>query len=99
MKQNHFNTPNLLAIMANDNDFTWNHIYNKYAAVMYGSIFNLTNNRQLAEKIFIEAFVGLKTDGTLLQVKPSITLFLFWYAEEFAKKYLLHQASISNNDE
>ena len=78
----------LKTLLKNDRNLGWIAIYDKYAAVMYGNILNLTKDKALAEKIFIVAFKSLKEDQRGISIPCSIPLYLCAYAKQVTQKYL-----------
>lgn len=50
----------------------WENLYNKYAMLMYGIIYNLTDDRKIVEEIFKDAFSHLKENQ--IPSKPGYTL-------------------------
>lgn len=78
----------LKILLKNDSNLGWIAIYDKYAAVMYGNILNITKDKALAEKIFIAAFKSLKEDHINTSIPCSIPLYLCTYAKRVTQKYL-----------
>ena len=78
----------LKTLLKNDRNLGWIAIYDKYAAVMYGNILNITKDKALAEKVFIAAFKSLKEDQRGISIPCSIPLYLCAYAKRVTQKFL-----------
>ena len=78
----------IATILPQENNNNWPIIYDKYAAVMYGSILSLINNKPMAELIFIQAFKSLKEDNHPIPLHCSTAVFLSIYAKKFAAQYI-----------
>jgi hypothetical protein len=78
----------LVEMVIENNLYAWHCIYDKYAALMYGNILCITQDRLLAEKIFINAFTSLKEDKNFISANCSMPLFLCMYAKKFKNQYL-----------
>ena len=88
LTKNHQTDSQLKTLLKNDQNSGWNAIYDKYAAVMYGNILNIINDKVLAEKIFIVAFKSLKESELNLSTSCSITLYLCAFGKKIAIEYL-----------
>jgi len=66
----------------------WEYVYEKYSGIMYGIIYNLTEDRTLAEEIFIETFVQLKEKKILLNINYEIRPCILRYTNTFARHQL-----------
>jgi|GEM_PF-3040018 len=51
---------NIIAMLQANNPLPWVNLYDKYASAMFGLICNLTEDKLLAEEIFVNAFRELK---------------------------------------
>ena len=71
-----------------DNKIAWEHIYNKYASIMYGIIQNLTSNKEISEEIMIEVFVNLKRNKLLQGVETTLCRTLVIQTYHITTKYL-----------
>jgi len=49
----------IVVVLQENNPLAWEHLYDKYALAMYGLICNLTEDKLLAEEIFMNAFLEL----------------------------------------
>ena len=78
-----------------NNSSAWNTLYDTYAALMYGNILNITKNKNLAEEIFITAFVRLKKDNKLVPVQCSISLYLCAYVKKIALEHMNTKISLN----
>ena len=74
----------LLILLRENNPFAWNCIYDKYAALMYGNILNITQSKKIAEMIFVQAFIKLKKQNRPFPLECSMPNFLCMYAKKFA---------------
>jgi len=74
----------LLAMLKENNFSAWEALYKKYAAAMYGLICKLTDNKEIADAIMIDAFVELKTKNILAQVKHALCYSLLRFTNTFA---------------
>ena len=72
----------------------WSSIYDKYAAVMYGNILAIINNKAMAELIFIKAFESLKADNNIIPIHCSTAVFLSIYAKKFASQFISQDLAI-----
>lgn len=78
----------ILSMIAENNMDAWGHLYDKYAAAMYGIICNLTDDRSLAELILKEAFIQLKEKQILSKATYSICPYLLRHTHTFARQQL-----------
>ena len=78
----------LKTLLKTDRTSGWIAIYDKYAAVMYGNILNITKDKALAEKIFIVAFKRLKEDQSKVLICCSIPLYLCTFGKKITMEYL-----------
>lgn len=85
----------LKRLLKSNKNSAWNAIYDKYSAVMYGNILNITKNKVLAEKIFVEAFKSLKEDNKHVPAQCSIILYLCAYAKKITIEHM--NPKIPNN--
>ena len=82
-------------LLKSNNGSAWNTLYDKYAAVMYGNILNITKNKALAEEIFIVAFIRLKKDNKHVPVECSIALYLCAYVKKITMEYIENKISLN----
>ena len=75
-------------LLKRNSNSAWNTLYDKYAALMYGNILNITKNKALAEEIFIFAFIRLKNDNKNVPVQCSISLYLCAYVKKITLEYM-----------
>lgn len=62
----------LIPMFAKNDPSVWEHIYDNYAPMMYGTILKLTQNETLAGELLEQAFLDLKKKNILLQVSNTI---------------------------
>lgn len=72
-----------------NNSHNWEELYNNYAAIMYGVIYHITQDKKTAENIFTEAFCGLKNDFEAGQTP--VAFYLWKYAAKKAMEHLRNQ--------
>lgn len=78
----------LKSLLKTNKNSGWMAVYDKYAAVMYGNIFNITKDKALAEKIFIVAFKRLREDQSEVLICCSIPLYLCTFGKKITMEYL-----------
>ena len=66
----------ILIMLEGNNSQGWEHLYNKYAPIMFGAIFRITDNRKLADEILIQSFIQLKKNNLLCETKKLLTVYL-----------------------
>ena len=71
-------------MLAKNNLAAWEHIYDKYAAVMYGVIDKLTPDKNLSEEILVNVFLQLKEKHNFSGPSHSLCAFLLRYTYNFA---------------
>ena len=81
----------ILSMLAKNNLAAWEHIYDKYAAAMYGLIIKVTGDKNFAEEILANVFLELKEKQNISGPSYSLCAFLLRYSYNFA----IHQ--INNN--
>ena len=75
--------------LLNKNDITaWAHIYDKYASMMYGIIYNMTGNEVIAGAILTEVFAGLKEEKLLSRINTALCHSLVRHTHKLTIKYL-----------
>ena len=67
---------------------SWEGLYDEYAGIMYGMIYNLTGDKELAEKILLSFFVRLKKEGAILKIEHGLCIFLLRYTYNFTLQQL-----------
>lgn len=78
----------IIILLEENNLLAWEKLYDKYAAAMFGLICNLTNDKTLAEEIFITAFLQLKENQILSKVKFSLYPTLLRHTFSYTTKRL-----------
>ncbi len=78
----------IVSMLAKNNLSAWEHLYDKYAPMMYGAIFKITGNAPMAEEIFKECFLQLKENDNLSEVKVTLCPFLLRHAHSVTLNYL-----------
>ena len=71
----------------------WANLYDKYAAVMYGFILQLTEETAVADEILLQSFLGLKLDSSLLRLKKTLCIGILVHTHTYALK-ILHKRAI-----
>lgn len=78
-----------IVAMLTENDLSaWESLYDKYASIMYGAVFQITKDERLAGAIFQESFLELKKNKNILKVKTGLCVFLLKYTHKFTFNYL-----------
>ncbi len=78
----------VILLLLENNLLAWDSLYDKYSSAMYGIILNLTDDKTLAEEIFIPAFIQLKENQILANVKYALCPTLLIYTFNYTTKYL-----------
>jgi len=80
----------IITLLLENNLLAWESLYDKYSSAMFGIILNLTDDKTLAEEIFIAAFLQLKEKQILANVKyalcPTLLRYTFNYTTEYLKR-------------
>ena len=74
----------IFLLLKKNNRHIWEYIYDKYSPAIYGIICSITDDKVLAEKIFIDAFVEVKEKQVLLKISHSICVHLLRFTYQFA---------------
>ena len=75
-------------VLAQNNKIAWEHIYDKYAVMMYGFILDLTHDEKVAGEIYRETFVEIKDKKSHSRLQIDICNKLLLYTSKTAAKYL-----------
>ena len=78
----------ILALIAENDIEGWQLLYDKYAPIIYGIICSITDNKTIAEEIFVQAFLKIKRNNIVLNTDVSICICLVQYTYTFAKEKL-----------
>ncbi len=78
----------IVTMLEENNLSAWEHLYDKYAPIMYGAIFQITGDGTMSEEIFKECFLQLKENNNLLEAKTALCPFLLRHAHSITLKYL-----------
>lgn len=78
----------IIAMLHDNNPLAWGNLYNKYASAMYGLIYNLTEDKLLAEEIFTNAFLELKQKQILSKIKYALYPIILRYTYSYTIKHL-----------
>ncbi len=78
----------IISMLMVDHLLAWEQLYDQYAAPMYGLICALTDDKILAEEIFMDAFVQLKERKVLENTKTGLAPVLLGYTFSHATKHL-----------
>jgi len=89
----------IIKMIKDNNFFAWECLYEKYSASIYGLICKLSNNKKIAEEIFTDVFLQLKTKNIIPQVKHALCPTLLRFTYSFILKELKQRGvnSISYN--
>ena len=85
---NHISDERMLTMFNKNDANAWVYLYDKYAAAMYSIVWHFTDNNEVANKIFTEAFLQLKEKNILSKVGYALCPFLLRYMHNFASQYL-----------
>ena len=78
----------ILIMLKEKNPLVWGYLYDKYAAAMFGLIFNLTKDKLMAEDIFIKTFLSLKETLILTKIEFALYSNLLRFTHFYATTYL-----------
>ncbi len=79
----------IITLLEENNLLAWKKLYDKYATAMYGLICNLTDDKTLAEEIFVAVFLQLKEKQILSKVKYGLCPTLLRYTFSYTTKQLM----------
>ncbi len=89
---------NILSLIGENNLEAWGHLYDKYAPVMFGIVYHLTDDRIVAEEIFKEVFIRLKEDKILSKYKYVLCTYLVRHTNRFTRHQLMKRGLICTQD-
>lgn len=78
----------IMAMLQENNPVVWENLYDKYAPAMFGLICKLTDDKLLAEQIFINSFIQLKEKGTLSKINYALYAILLRHTYAYAITHL-----------
>ena len=84
----HMSDAAILSLIAENSLEGWEHLYDKYAPVMYGIICNYTNNKFLAEDILIKLFVQLNDQESTLKINFALRAYIMRYTHSYTREEL-----------
>lgn len=61
----------LIPMFAKNDPSVWEHIYDNYAPLMYGTILKLTNDEAISGELLEKAFLDLKRNNVLSQISKT----------------------------
>lgn len=85
---NHISDEQMLNLIADNDVKAWEYLYDKYAAAMYSITLHFTDNKEIANKTFTEAFLQLKEKNKLLKIRCALCPFLLRYTHNYASQYI-----------
>ena len=62
----------ILLLLAQNQEDAWPYLYDKYASMMYGIVFNMTGNESKAGEILTEIFLTLREKKMLSRVRNAL---------------------------
>ena len=62
----------LIPLFAQNNPSVWEHVYDNYAPLMYGTILKLTEDEEIAGELLEQAFLDLKRKNILSRISTTI---------------------------
>jgi DNA-directed RNA polymerase specialized sigma24 family protein len=77
----------IVSMLTEKNSSAWEQLYDKYAPLMYGAVFQITKDDRVAEKIFKECFLQLKESKNISNVRGPLDFFLLKHAQNFTLNY------------
>lgn len=78
----------IISLLAKNGKEAWIHLYDKYVAMMYGIIFNMTGNETISSDILTDVFYELKAKKMLQGVKVALCHTLVRHTYKLATAYL-----------
>lgn len=63
---------NIILLLAENDDAAWAHLYDKYASIMYGIVYKMVGEENVAEEILVEVFIDLKRKKMLAGVRTAL---------------------------
>jgi ABC-type antimicrobial peptide transport system permease subunit len=69
----------IINMLQENNPLVWKKVYDKYATAMYGMIFTFTEDKLLAEEIFMNAFIDLKQKQILSKIECALCPIILRY--------------------
>lgn len=78
----------IISMLKVNNLSAWEHLYDNYAASMYGLVCTLTDDKALAAEIFMAAFLQIKEKKILQNVKTGLAPVLLSYTFSHTTKHL-----------
>ena len=84
---NHISDEQMLSMIGRNDVKAWEQLYDKYAAAMYSIVWQFTDSKEIANKIFTQAFLQLKENNILLKMHYALCPFLLRYTHNFASQY------------
>jgi hypothetical protein len=87
----------IILMLQKKNPLVWGNLYDKYAAAMFGLICNLTEDKLIAEDIFIKTFVSLKETLILTKIEFALYSNLLRFTHFYATTCLKDLGLTPNN--
>ena len=78
----------MLLFLEDNNTVVWDKIYDKYAPAMYSVVTKLTDDSEIADKIFMDAFIQFKETHNVVKTTHSFCTQLLRYTYHYAIRYL-----------
>ncbi len=78
----------LVSELMDNKQTAWEQLYDSYAAMMYGSILNITGDEKMASDLLQQAFLELRNREILLRMQASLCISLVKHCYNMTLKYL-----------
>jgi hypothetical protein len=88
----------IISLLAQNNQTVWELLYDKYAPVMYETIFNITGDEKIARQIFAEAFFELKNARMLSRLSTALCHRLLRKTYQLTLKHLKARGRLPASD-
>ncbi len=85
---NHLSDAAIILLLVKKNKIAWVHIYGKYAAMMYGIVFNLAKDETTAAEILIEIFDEIKQKNMLSNAQSTLCHILAHFTRKLTIEHL-----------
>lgn len=78
----HQSDSKILSMIAHKHVIGWEYLYDKYSSFMFGIVYELSKNNDIAEDIFFHLFLHLKEDSEIL-IQQNVRLCPFLMQDTF----------------
>ncbi len=88
----------LVSELVQNKQAAWEHLYDTYAPIMYGSILNITGDEKTACDLLQQAFIELRNREILLRIQSSFCVSLVKHCCNIALKHLRIRGLMPQNE-